>query len=162
MRILGEKGLSGRLIVLMEVTQLVGLGLLIALPFVYRLMPQSLIDQYFLRGNFQLSLLFIEVSGVLFWLILNEARKILRTLSRGGPFLPQNVVSLKRISLLFLLLSALIFIKMVIDWSLLTVLLILFCIVAGLVCRVLAAAFDRAICIQTQEGHPPPPDPDAC
>jgi uncharacterized membrane-anchored protein YitT (DUF2179 family) len=146
----GGTGLFRYMKATLDILMILGIAIIIALPFVFRLIPNDVFDKYFLSNSYVFSLIFVEICGILIWIVLNEIRKIFKSLSLGEPFIKHNVLHLKRSAWLFLVLSVLFLIKTVVNFTLLSPVLMIAFFVACLFCRVLAEVFDKAILVKNE------------
>lgn len=143
MVIIGEKGLSGIVKRLLDLIFLGGIGIFISLPWslpwymetIYR---DSNENYYFLLG-------FLYISGFVCLVLVNEVRKIFKTLNRRNPFMMDNVKSLNRIAVSCFLIAAAYVVKIFFYNSVLTVILTMVFIIAGLFSIVLAEVFRQAV-----------------
>jgi len=150
MKIFGKNGISGSLKVILEILLILGIVIIIALPFVFRQLPNDLFNTYFLSNSYYFSLVFVEVCGVILWFLLNEIRKIFATLEEEEPFVQHNVLHLKRSAWLCFVLSVLFLFKTILDFSFLSPVMMISLFVACLFLRVLAAVFEKGIKVKSE------------
>lgn len=146
--ILDKRGLSGLVKWILDLTFLGGLGILITLPYLLKWYMSVLYDissenYYFLLG-------FLYVTGIICLFLVNEIRKIFKTLNRRNPFMPDNVNSLNRIGLASFLIAAAYILKIFLYNSVLTVIIAMVFIIAGLFSIVLAEVFRQAIAVKEE------------
>lgn len=143
MVIIGKKGLSGIVKRLLDLIFLGGIGIFISLPWslpwymktIYR---DSNENYYFLLG-------FLYISGFVCLVLVNEVRKIFKTLNRRNPFMMDNVKSLHRIAVACFIIAAAYIVKIFFYNSVLTMIITMVFIIAGLFSIVLAEVFRQAV-----------------
>lgn len=143
MVIIGQKGLSGVVKRLLDLIFLGGVGIYISLPWslpwymktIYR---DSSENYYFLLG-------FLYISGLVCLVLVNEVRKIFKTLNRRNPFMMDNVKSLNRIAVACFIIAAAYIVKIFFYNSVLTMIITMVFIIAGLFSIVLAEVFRQAV-----------------
>lgn len=143
MAILGEKGLSGWVKRFLDLVFIGGIGIFLGLPFILKWYLDLLYiwteqDYYFL-------MIFMYISGFACLAIVNEIRKIFKTLNRKNPFMMDNVRSLKRIAIASFAVSAAYVAKVVFYNSFLTVVIAMVFVIAGLFSIILAEVFKQAV-----------------
>lgn len=143
MDILGEKGLSGLVKRLLDLVFLGGLGILITLPYVLRWYMNALSLTSSENYNFLLG--FLYITGVVCLVLVNEIRKIFKTLNRRNPFMLDNVKSLNRVGVACFIIAAAYLVKIFFYNSVLTAIITMVFIIAGLFSVVLAEVFRQAI-----------------
>lgn len=148
MLILGEKGLSGLVKRILDFVFLGGLGIYVALPFalkwymntIYRTSSEN---YYFLLG-------FLYITGIVCLGLVNEIRKIFKTLNRKNPFMMDNVKSLNRIGGSSFVIAIAYIIKICFYNSVLTLIITMVFIIAGLFAVVLAEVFRQAVVVKEE------------
>ncbi len=145
-----KTGLFRYMKIALDILLILGLVIIVAMPFIFYLLPDTLLDKYFMSESSTFSMIFIEVCGILMWIVLNEIRKIFKTLDEGEPFVVHNVLHLKRSAWLFMVLTALFVAKTIVNISLLSPVMMIALFVAGLFCRVLAEVFEKAIKVKKE------------
>ncbi|WP_110956425.1 DUF2975 domain-containing protein [Anaerosinus massiliensis] len=90
-------------------------------------------------------LVFLWITGVLYFGVVYELRKMVVRLIHREPFMSENVDSLKRIAVLALSISAMYVIKIVFYISFLTVIVTMMAVLIGLFALILAEVFRQAI-----------------
>lgn len=143
MVILDEKGLSGLVKRILDFVFLGGLGILITLPYGLKwymntLYQTSSENYYFLLG-------FLYITGIVCLGLVNEIRKIFKTLNRRNPFMMDNVKSFKRVGWACFIIAAAYILKIFFYNSVLTAIITMVFIIAGLFAIVLAEVFRQAI-----------------
>lgn len=143
MVILDGRGLSGLVKRILDFVFLGGLGILITLPFVLKWYMNTLFrtsseNYYFLLG-------FLYLTGIVCLGLVNEIRKIFKTLNRRNPFMMDNVKSLNRIGWSCFVIAVAYILKIFLYNSVLTVIITMVFIIAGLFAVVLAEVFRQAI-----------------
>ena len=143
MIIIGEKGLSGIVKRILDLIFLGGIGIYISLPmslewYISTIYRDSDENYYFLLG-------FLYVTGLVCLVLVNELRKIFKTLNRKNPFMQDNVKSLKRVGSTCFIIAASYIVKIFFYNSVLTAIITMVFIIAGLFAVVLAEVFRQAI-----------------
>lgn len=95
--------------------------------------------------NYWFLLVFLWITGVLYFGVVYELRKMVVRLIHRAPFMRENVDSLKRIAVLALSISAMYVIKIVFYISFLTVIVTMMAVLIGLFALILAEVFRQAI-----------------
>lgn len=143
MVILGEKGLSGLVKWILDIVFLGGLGILITLPYVLKWYMNTL--HLTSSENFYFLLGFLYITGIVCLGLVNEIRKIFKTLNRRNPFMLDNVKSLNHIGVACFIIAAAYILKIFFYNSVLTAIITMVFIIAGLFSVVLAEVFRQAI-----------------
>jgi hypothetical protein len=148
MVILGEKGLSGIVKWILDFIFLGGLGIYVALPLALKwymntIYRTSTENYYFLLG-------FLYITGIVCLGLVNEMRKIFKTLNRKNPFMVDNVKSLNRVGGACLVIAAAYIFKVFFFNSVLTAIIAMVFIIAGLFAIVLAEVFQQAIAVKEE------------
>jgi len=144
MVIIGEKGLSGIVKRFLDLVFIGGLGILISLPYSLR-WYMSYIYRVESIENFYFLLVFLYITGIVCLILVNEVRKIFKTVNRKNPFMMDNVKSLNRIAVSSLLIAGAYVVKIFYYNSVLTAILAMVFIIAGLFSLVLAEVFRQAV-----------------
>ena len=118
---------------------------LVALPYVFRMLPVSILSIHFFGDSYQSSLIFFMVCAALFIGIINEVRKILKTIVKKTVFEKEVVKYFNRIAYLCYVLAAVFVFKTIIDFSMPTPLMALTFIFLGLFTHVLMHLFNKAV-----------------
>ena len=127
---------------------------LIALPYVFRMLPVKIISIHFFGDSYQNSLIFFMVCTALFLAIINETRKVLKTIVRDTVFSALNVTYFKRIGYLSYILAAVFLYKSIVDFSMPTPLMSLTFLFLGIFGHVLSYVFLKA---SNERAHDPTP-----
>lgn|GEM_PF-1949481 len=117
---------------------------LIILPYVFRMLPVNILSIHFFGDSYQSSLVFFMICTALFLGIINETRKILKTITKSTPFSELNVKYFRRIAILSYILAAVFLYKTIVDFSMPTPLMSLTFIFMGLFSNVLSKVFLKA------------------
>lgn len=131
---------------MLEIVMILGLALMIALPFILAPMEETRLAM--LAGSSQniwITLMFLEICGIFCWLILLFLHRLLKTVLKSSPFVYKNVSYLKYISYLCAVIAFVLIIKSFVDFSILTPVVAVIALLASLFCQTLAAVFDKAI-----------------
>lgn len=121
--------------------------LMIALPILFATLSQSVVEAHVSSYalNRWVTLIFLEICGVLCWLVLLMLQRLLKTVIKQSPFVLANVKYLKYISYLCAGAALVLIVKSFIDFSILTPVVAVIALLASMFCQVLAAVFDKAI-----------------
>jgi len=150
MKITGKNSLSSIFSVVIIVSLVLGAVLIVALPFIYCYLPGYRWIFYFFESNMLASLILLEVCGVIFWLIVNEGRKIFNTMRADDPFNISNAVYLKRIAYMCLLLFIAFIVKMIFDFSPLTPVIAVVFLIVSMLMRILSGVFHKAAQVKSE------------
>jgi len=150
MKVFGKNGITGCLKIILEVVLILGMLVIIMLPFVFRWLSEDIFNTYFMSNSYYFSLIFVEVCGIVMWFLLNEIRKIFKTLEKEEPFIENNVVHLKRSAKLCLVLGILFLVKTILDFSLLSPVMMICFFIGCLFLLVLAAVFEKGIKVKSE------------
>ena len=143
MAILDKRGLSGFVEKLLDLVFIGGLCIYLGLPIVLKW--YSAILQGNQREKYYFLLFFLYFTGLFcLWIVL-EMRRIFKTLNRRNPFMMDNVISLKRMSTAAFIIAAAYIIKIIFYNSLLTIIIAMIFIIAGLFLIILAEVFKQAV-----------------
>ncbi|RYM07108.1 DUF2975 domain-containing protein [Sporolactobacillus sp. THM7-7] len=148
MKILDEKGLSGLVKRLLDLIFLGGIGIFLSLPWSVKWYI-SLLENG-VSENYWFLLFFLYITGFLALLIVNEIRRIFKTLNRRNPFMMDNVNSLKRIAVASFLISAAYIVKIIFFNSFMTIILVMVFIIAGFFSIILAEVFRQAVIVKEE------------
>ncbi len=148
MFILGEKGLSGIVKRILDFIFIGGLGIYVALPFVLKWYMNNIYRTS--SENFYFLLGFLYITGIVCLGLLNEIRKIFKTLNRRNPFMMDNVKSLNRIGGSCFVISVAYIIKIFFYNSVLTAIITMVFIIAGFFAVVLAEVFRQAVVVKEE------------
>ena len=117
---------------------------LIALPYVFRMLPVRILSIHFFGDSYQSSLIFFMVCTALFLAIINETRKVLKTINYKTAFGELNPKYFKRIAVLSYILAGVFLFKTIVDFSMPTPLMSLTFIFLGFFSHVLSHLFTKA------------------
>ena len=101
-------------------------------------------NSYFARNYIPLIFLFF-FSGILAVLIINELRKIFRTVINDDCFIRENVISLKRMGTYSLMIALITAGRLFLYITPAVLIVILVFVIAGLISKVLSQVFDKAV-----------------
>ncbi len=101
-------------------------------------------NSYFARNYIPLIFLFF-FSGILAVLIINELRKIFRTVINDDCFIRDNVISLKRMGTYSLMIALITAGRLFLYITPAVLIVILVFVIAGLFSKVLSQVFDKAV-----------------
>ncbi len=120
------KSFTSACVHIIGVVLLLGIFVIIATPFIFRMVPSSVFNIFYFGNLYTLSLIGLEAGFITVWLALNELRKVFILFKDGKYFAPANAIHLKRISLLALGLAILLAAKCLVDFSVTTLIFSLF------------------------------------
>lgn len=130
MLILGEKSLSVLVKWILDLVFLGGLAITITLPYGLRWYMNTLYPTS--SENYSFMLGFLYFTGIVCLALVNEIRKIFKTLNRRNPFMMDNVKSLNRVGWACFIIAAAYIIKIFFYNSILTTIITMIFIIAGL------------------------------
>lgn len=148
MIILDKKGLSGITKIILDVIFLGGIAILISLPYTLGWYMQMIYRTN--TENYLFLLVFLYISGIFCLVLVYEMRKIFKTLNNKDPFVRGNVKSLNRVGLCCFVIAAAYIIKIFCYNSVLTAIITLVFIIAGIFAVVLAEVFRQAIIVKEE------------
>ena len=102
------------------------------------------INSYF-RNNYYSLLVVFSLSGVFAALIIRELRKMFRTVLNNDCFIPENVKSLEKMSTYSFFIAVITACRLFIYITPAVFVIILVFVIAGLISKVLAQVFDKAV-----------------
>lgn len=141
--ILGEKGLSAVVKYMLDLVFAGGMMILISLPISLRWCFNNF---FWTTGeHYRFLLIFLAITGTFCLIIVQELRKIFKTLKQREPFKRDNVTSLKRIAVMAILISAAYLIKIIFYISFLTIIVMMVFLIMGLFALILSEVFRQAI-----------------
>ena len=148
MKILGKKGLSGLLKIILDLVFVGGILIFASLPITLK-WYFNVINRI---GNesYIFLMLFLYLTGFFCLLIIQELRQIFKNLNLKTPFIMSNVKGLERMAISSFVISAAYFVKVACFNSFLTIILAMVFIVAGLFCIVLAEVFRQAVQVKEE------------
>lgn len=132
------------LLFFIDITILFLAAALIALPYVFRMLPVDILSIHFFGDSYQSSLTFFMICTILFLGIINETRKVLKTMVRKNPICELNSKYFKRIAYLSYVLAAVFLYKTIVDFSMPTPLMSITFIFLGIFTHVLSFIFYKA------------------
>ena len=148
MKILGENSLSGVVKRFIDLIFFGGIAIVLGLPLVLRWYME------WLRGStselYAFLLPFLYVTGILMLIIVNELRKIFRTLNRMDPFRMDNVKSFKLMSVCCFVVASLYLLKIFFFNSFLTAILMMVFIIGGFFLLIIAEVFRQAVIVKEE------------
>lgn len=95
--------------------------------------------------NYLPAVLIFAILGVLALLLINELRKMFRTVLKENCFVPENVASLRRMGGLSFFIAAMSAVRCVVYLTIAMLVIILVFIIAGMFSKVLAMVFEEAV-----------------
>lgn len=148
MQILDEKGLSGIVKRFLDLIFAGGILIFLSLPISIRWYMGLFYERTSERYYFLLP--FLYVTGFFALLIVNEIRRIFKTLNRKSPFIVGNAKSLKRIAVSSFIIAFAYIIKIIFYNSFLTIIMAMVFIIAGLFSIILAEVFYQAAVVKEE------------
>lgn len=137
---------------IMIVGMVIGAGMLIALPFVLWdlivLADREVV--YSNPDNYRWLLICLYPAVLLAIVVLNDVRRILHTVRKESPFCPIVPKCIKRVSICAFILALVTLIKFVVIPGMITGLLMLAFLLAGLCFWVLGEVFEKAVAIKNE------------
>jgi len=143
MVILGQKGLSGLVKYFLDIVFAGGIVIFLTLPVTLSFYFDKI--NRISNENYHFLLGFLYITGLFCLTIVFEMRRIFKTLNRRNPFMMDNVKSLTRISIASFLIAASYFVKMFFYGSILTIIIAMVFVIAGLFSIILAEVFHQAV-----------------
>lgn len=144
MVILGERGLSGLGKYVLDIMMLAVIVVLLTLPITARMYVDACVSTAG-ENYYWFLLVFLWASGILYLGIVYELRKMFKNLNQREPFRRENVVSLKKIAVLALWISAIYVIKIIFYISLLTIVIAMAALSVGLFALIIGEVFRQAV-----------------
>jgi len=142
--ILGERGLSGLGKYVLDIMMLAVIVVLLTLPITARMYVDACVSTAG-ENYYWFLLVFLWASGILYLGIVYELRKMFKNLNQREPFRRENVVSLKKIAVLALWISAIYVIKIIFYISLLTIVIAMAALSVGLFALIIGEVFRQAV-----------------
>ena len=119
-----------------------GIFVIVTLPFSIKFYGRY--NSYFKNNYYSLLVVFF-LSGIFAVLIINELRKMFRSVLSDDCFIRENVISLEKMSTYSFFISVIMACRLFIYITPAVLILILVFVIAGLFSKVLAQVFDRAV-----------------
>lgn len=119
-----------------------GIVVIVTLPFSFKLYGKY--NTYFADNYYSLLVVFF-LAGIFALLIIQELRKMFRTVLNDDCFIRENVKSLERMSIYSFFIAVIMACRLFIYIAPSVLILILVFVIAGLFSKVLAQVFDKAV-----------------
>ena len=119
-----------------------GIVVIVTLPFSFKLYGKY--NTYFADNYYSLLIVFF-LAGIFALLIIQELRKMFRTVLNDDCFIRENVKSLERMSIYSFFIAVIMACRLFIYITPSVLILILVFVIAGLFSKVLAQVFDKAV-----------------
>ena len=148
MKILDEKGLSGIFKRFLDLTFWGGIAIVLTLPFLLNWYMDYL--QGYISEKYWFLLPFLYITGFLALILVNELRRIFKTLNRRDPFRMDNVKSFKKMSVCCFAVAILYGVKILIFNSFLTIILSMVFIIGGFFLMIIAEVFRQAAIVKEE------------
>ena len=148
MKILDERGLSGIVKRFLDLILLGGIAIVLALPVLLNWYMDFL--QGYISEKYWFLLPFLYITGALAILIVNELRRIFKTLNRRDPFRRDNVKSFERLSACCFAIAFFYCVKIFVFNSFLTIILFMVFIIGGFFLLILAEIFRQAVAVKEE------------
>ncbi len=144
-----EKGLRERKLSLTKGTKYLldfmfysGILVTVSLPFSMKYIGRYLED---VRQNYISVVVIFAIMGILALLLLNELRKMFRTILNENCFVLENVASLRRMGDISFFIAAMSVVRCVVYLTVSMLVIILVFLIAGMFSKVLAMVFEEAV-----------------
>lgn len=121
-----------------------GILVTVSLPWTIRIIAEIFPFQVFVTQYNEVVIIYF-VLGLLALAILNELRKMFRTVLNDDCFITANVVSLQRMGTYSFMIAAICLVRAFLYLTIAMLILVLVFVVAGLFSKVLAFVFDKAV-----------------
>jgi hypothetical protein len=148
MRILGEKSLSAGVKFFLDIIFAGGILIVLGLPFILKWYLGWL--EGYTSVKYAFFLPFLYLAGILALVLVNELRKVFKTLNRMDPFRMDNVRSFKRISVCCFAIAFLYAVKIFFFNSFLTIILFMVFVIGGFFLLILAEVFRQAVIVKEE------------
>lgn len=148
MRILGEKSLSVAIKYFLDIIFAGGILIILGLPFILKWYLDWLKGST--SGHYAFFLPFLYLTGILALALVNELRKVFKTLNRMDPFRMDNVRSFKIMSVCCFAIAVLYAVKIFVYNSFLTIILFMVFIIGGFFLLILAEIFRQAAIVKEE------------
>lgn len=148
MQVIGEKGLSGLVKLMLDCVFIGGMAIFITLPWFLKLAFDLIMNS--LDENYYFLLGFFYFSGFFALFLVYEMKKIFKNLNKRNPFIMDNVISLKRMSVASFIISGAYIVKIIFYPSILTIILAMVFIIAGLFLIILSEVFRQAVIVKQE------------
>ncbi|HOQ01662.1 MAG TPA: DUF2975 domain-containing protein [Acetivibrio sp.] len=148
MQIIGERGLSGLVKLMLDCVFTGGMAIFITLPWCLNLAFDLIMNT--LDENYYFLLGFLYFTGFFALFSVYEMKKIFKNLNKRNPFIMDNVISLKRMSIACFIISVAYIVKIIFYPSILTVILAMVFIIAGLFLIILSEVFRQAVIVKQE------------
>lgn len=148
MQVLGEKGLTGVVKLLLDGVFIGGMAIYVSLPLCLKLafdLIKSTFDE-----NYYFLLVFFYFSGVFALKLVYEIRKILKNINKRNPFIIENVKSLKSMAFSSFIISIAYGVKIIFYPSILTIILAMVFVILGLFLIILSEVFHQAVIVKDE------------
>lgn len=148
MQVLGEKGLSGVVKLLLDGVFIGGMAIYVSLPLCLKLafdLIKSTLDE-----NYYFLLIFFYFTGVFALKLVYEIRKILKNINKRNPFIIENVKSLKSMAFSSFIISTAYGVKIIFYPSILTIILAMVFTILGLFLIILSEVFHQAVIVKDE------------
>ena len=146
MQILGDNGLSGYVKLLLDAVFVGGMAIFLTLPWCLRIAFDLIKND----ENYFFLLVFFYYTGVFTLALVHEIRKVFKNINKRNPFIIDNVKSFKRMSLASFIISIAYIIKVIFFPSILTIIMTMVFIIAGLFLLILSEVFHQAVIVKEE------------
>lgn len=148
MQILGEKGLSGYIKLLLDLVFIGGIAIFLSLPLCLKLVFDLITNTF--DENYYFLLGFFYFTGIFAIILVYEMRKIFKNLNKGNPFIIENVKSLKSMAKASFIISVSYVVKIFFYPSILTIIMAMVFLILGLFLLILAEVFHQAVIVKEE------------
>lgn len=146
MQIIGEKGLSGYVKLLLDAVFIGGIAIFLTLPWCLKIAFDLIKND----ENYYFLLVFFYFTGVFALSLVYEMRKVFKNINQKNPFIIENVKSFKNMSIASFIISIAYVIKVIFFPSILTIIMTMVFIIAGLFLLILSEVFHQAVIVKEE------------
>lgn len=146
MQIIGEKGLSGYVKLLLDAVFIGGIAIFLTLPWCLKIAFDLIKND----ENYYFLLVFFYFTGVFALSLVYEMRKVFKNINQRNPFIIENVKSFKHMSVASFIISIAYIVKVIFFPSILTIIMTMVFIIAGLFLLILSEVFHQAVFVKEE------------
>lgn len=152
MKIIGERSLSTFVKYLLDLILLGGIVIFISLPLSLK---WYLYSTYGIVTNFVFYFLLalLYITGFFAILIVNEIRRIFKSLNKNDPFVMENSISLRNMGIYAFIISFCYIFKIIFFNSIATVIIIMIFVIAGFFSIILSEVFRQAVIAKQENDY---------
>lgn len=146
MQIIGEKGLSGYVKLLLDAVFIGGIAIFLTLPWCLKIAFDLIKND----ENYYFLLVFFYFTGVFALSLVYEMRKVFKNINKRNPFIIENVKSFKHMSVASFIISVAYIVKVIFFPSILTIIMTMVFIIAGFFLLILSEVFYQAVIVKEE------------